>query len=171
MPVKRTGRKRSRKNFVALPVSAQLTLGTLAANTVLTANLIATLTEDLFVISADLTWALLAHTAGEGPIEVGVAHGDLSVAEILEAVAAAPTGPGDIIQNERSHRPVRQSGAFPGLNTDEVIAQGSKVRTRCKFLVSDGVAFNAYALNRSGGTLTTGALVRVSGNLYGRWII
>jgi len=108
-------------------VSAQITLSTLAANTVIVANMIASLTEDLFVISVDLMWSLLGGTAGEGPIEVGVAHGDLTVAEILEAIAASPTGPGDLIQNERSRRPVRGAGSFPGITATEVIAQAPPI--------------------------------------------
>ncbi len=164
-------RKRSR-NFVVIPINAQITLGTTGDGGAVTANMITTLTEDIYIQSVDLTWALRGLTAGEVPIQVGIAHGDLSTTEITEAVTAAPTGPGDIIQNERARRPVRISGQFgeSGL-TDQTLGHGEMVRTRAKFLISDGNAFNAWALNRSGATLTTGAVVRVTGFLYGRWVI
>ncbi len=164
---KHRGKKRS--GFVAIPVSQQITLSTLASNTVIGADLIAALTEDLYVISADLMWSLLGHTGGEGPLQVGIAHGDLSVAEIAENLNANVTGPDDIIQMEKARRPVRKAGMFSGLGAQETLNDGKEVRTKIKFSIGDGKAVIAWVVNRSGATLTTGSLIRVDGMIYGRW--
>ncbi len=158
-----------RRGFVAIPVSQQITLGTLASNIVVAADLIAALTEDLYVISADLMWSRLNAADGEGPIQVGIAHGDLSVTEIGENLNANVTGPDNIIQMERARRPVRKAGMFSGLAGDEVLNDGKEIRSRIKFSIGDGQAVLAWAVNRSGATLTTGGLVRVDGTIYGRW--
>lgn len=161
---------RNRKGFVAIPVSQQLTLSTLASNTVIAADLIASLTEDLFVISADLMVSLLNQTFSEGPIQVGLAHGDLSVAEIGENLNANVTGPDDIIQMERARRPVRKIGMFSGVAGDITLNDGKSLRTKVKFTIGDGNALAVWAVNRSGATLTTGTLVRFDGVIYGRWL-
>ncbi len=163
--------RKRRGRLVVLPINAQITLGTLADGSAVVANLIQSLTEDFYAISVDLAWALRGLTSGEVPIQVGIAQGDLTVAEVVEAVTAAPTGPGDIIQNERARRPVRISGQFGDVGTDQSLAHGEMVRTKARFLISDGKSFNAWALNRSGANLTTGAVIRVTGRAYGRWLI
>ncbi len=163
--------KHRKGRLVVLLINAQITLGTLVDGVAIVANLIQSLTEDIWVHSVDLTWALRGLTDGEVPIQVGISQGDLTVTEVVEAVTAAPTGPGDIIANEKARRPVRISGQFGDGGVDQTLAHGEMIRTKARFLVSDGKAFNAWALNRSGATLTTGAIVRVTGRLYGRWLI
>ncbi len=164
-------KKSRRGRLVVLPINAQITLGTTGDGAAVLANLIAALTEDIWVHSVDLTWALRGLTSGEVPIQVGISQGDLTAAEVVEAVTASPTGPGDIIANEHARRPVRISGQFGDVGTDQTLAHGEMIRTKARFLVSDGKAFNAWALNRTGAAYTTGAVVRVTGRLYGRWLI
>lgn len=166
----RGGRRYYRnRNFVVIPVSQQLTVGALASNTVIAADLLASLTEDLFVISANLMVSFTNHTGGEGPLQVGMAHGDLSVTEIAENLNANLTGPDDIIQKERSRRPVRKIGMFSGAAADENLFDGRQSKTTVKFSIGDGHALVVWLVNRSGATLTTGTLVRFDGEIYGRW--
>ncbi len=166
-----TKRRRKSRNFVAIPFDQQLALATLNDNIVLSASTIGVLTEDLFVISVDATWSLRGHTATEGPIEVGFAHGDLTDTEIAEALDASVLDPSDIIAGERARRPVRRSGKFSGLSTEEVLANGEQIRTKCKFTIGSGKNFDLWASNRSGANLTTGTIVEVQGTIYGRWRI
>ncbi len=164
MPKGHGGRRRG---FVALPYNAVLALSTLGDGIVLTVTPIVT-TEDLFVISVDCNWSIRSQTPGEGPLSVGVAHADLTVGEIAEALDASMVNPDDIIARERSRRPVRRAGVFPGLLAEEVIADGRAVRTRCKFSVGqNGLAH--YVQNRSGGALSGGAVLVCDGTIYGRW--
>ncbi len=171
MPPKGKSRKRrSSKNFVAIPFAGSLALVTLADGAALIGDLFNNaLGEDLFIISIDGAWAIRGLTATEGPISVGYSHGDLTAAEVVEALDAELTDPDDIIQKERARRPVRYVGRFPGLNTNEVLNNGNRSRTTLKFSVGDTFKPSFFARNQSGGTLTTGAIVEVEGVLYGRW--
>ncbi len=159
-----------RKNFVAIPFDVAITLGTLANETVVKQTIFASaLTRGLFCISADIGWSLDDFTANEGPVFVGVAHDDLTVLEIFEALNAELSDPSDIIQRERARRPVRRSGYFPGLNVREVINDGAPLRTTMKFSVHDESNLALYALNKSGAAFTTGAFVKATGVLFARW--
>ena len=164
-------RGRGRGRFVVVPVFASLALTNLTSNTVITNNLIDNV-EDVYWTSADLTLALRGTTSNEGPIGFGVANGDLSVTEISEAIAAAPTGPDDIIQNERARRPVRNFCTFQVSTTtgeDEVVNNGNVKRYRIKMAIGENSSLVTWAQNRSGAQLTTGAEVIISGKLYGYW--
>ncbi len=125
--------------------------------------------EDIFVISVDSTWNIRTLTAGEVPIVVGFAHSDLTVTEIAEALQAELTDPDDIIAKERSRRPVRTVGSFGENAVDMSLNDGKMLRQKIKFSVGDGHSLDLFAFNRSGGSLTTGALIELTGVLYGRW--
>ncbi len=143
----------------------------MANNTVLIADVLGSdLQEDLFVISIDALWTLLNVTTGESPIEVGFAHTDYSVGEILENLDVAITGPDqDMIAKEQSKRIVRRAGIFAHSSvTDLVLNDGNQVRT--KILRFMGNNISAWARNQTGSTLTTGAVVRLSGTVFGRWV-
>ncbi len=168
---KRSNRGRRRvSNFVAIPFEVTLTLSTLADNTVLAGTILSNnFARDIYLISVDATFSLFGGTAGEGPIGVGFSHSDLSVGEIAEALTAEVSDPSDIIAKERARRPVRRTGSFKGLSTNEDIADGQMVRTPLKFAVTDGKQLSAWAVNRSNGALTGGQIVVVEGTIYGRW--
>ncbi len=168
---KHTGKGRSRKGFVALRVDKQITLSTLADATFLVADLFGgALTEDLYVISADVTWAIRGQTANEGPIEVGYAHGDYTVTELAQWSVSDQFSPDDKIAQEQGRRLVRSAGMFPALNISEVLNNGTPLKTKIRFTVGSGIAFNIWALNSSGGALTGGAVVEIHGTIYGRWL-
>ncbi len=162
------GRSRRDRNFVAIPFTQGITLSTLGDNTLLSAAIL-TFGEDFYCVSADLTFTARGMTSGEGPVHVGLSHGDLTDTEILEAVDASVTDPDDIIAKERSRRPVRKVGAFQMLSTDEVLNNGVPIRRKVMMSVGDGHSMDIWALNRAGQTLTTGGFIQCEGTLYGRW--
>lgn len=172
MAAKRGRRPRTtrRRNFVAIPFEMELALGTLAKDTLLS-GVVLTFGEDLFCISIDCLWSIEDPTTSEGPVQVGVSHGDLTDSEVLEALDASLTDPDDIIAKERSRRPVRRVGAFPlAVATAEVLNHGVQVRTPLRFSIGDGHSLDVWALNAGqNANLTTGARVRAAGTLYGRW--
>ncbi len=134
-------------------------------------NAIASLGEDFFLVSADLAVASRGHAQGEGPLQVGVAHGDLTVTEIKECIESDNSDPNNIIQKERSRRPVRTVGYLRQDVDPALIGDGQMQRVRCKFMVGDGKAINVWASNRSGAALTTGTVVHIDGVLFGRWVV
>ncbi len=163
------GKKRNSKNFVAIPFSLQLALSTLGNDVVIKGDTV-TFGEDIYIMSVDASWSLTGHTAGELPILVGMAHGDLTVGEIVENLVAEVSDPDDIIAAERARRPVRKAGKFAvGGVTDQQLADGREIRTKVKFTVGNDHALACWAMNLSGATLTTGATVDIDGTIFGRW--
>ncbi len=162
---------RRRRPLVTIPHTDVITLSTLANNIVIKESNALDLNEDFFCVSMDITASLRGGTAGEGPIKIGWANDDLSVAEIAEALAAAPLGPASIIERERARRPVRMIGQFTGLSTNEELNDGVTLRVKVRRLFSSGAnkALTMWAQNRTGAGLTGGQVVSLDYRLYGFW--
>ena len=163
-----TGTK-GRKPLVYWPIEANFSLGTLAAGSLLSGAIL-TLSHRAYFVRAKLVWSMNGHTAGEGPLNCGLADGDLSNTEKLEAIDASPTRPSDVIANERARRPVRTSGAYPGLNDDEVLNNGVAIYTSLMFAVDEDQSLEFWCKNNHASSLTTGTQFRVIGTISGRWL-
>lgn len=171
MANKPRGRRRGRsRNFQAWPVSENLALGTLTDTSVISATLLA-LAQEVHLISADLIWTIRGATAGEGPILVGLANGDLSTTEIGEAIDASPTSQSAIVELEQASRPVRKVGHIAILTGtgDNQLNDGVAIRTKIQFPIANDTNLDFFARNESGGTLTTGQVLEIVGTVYGRW--
>lgn len=168
MPPK--GRKRNRAGFRALRFQESLVLGALGNDLVISGDLLGNVTDKLYLISLDLVCALKNLTAGQGPIAVGIAHGDYSVTEILEWFQSTGMLGGDQISIERSRRKIRDIGIFNGLSSEESLNHGNKFRVRAKFVVEGAESVNLWALNLSDATLTTGAIVDAYGKAFVRML-
>ncbi len=167
MPKKRSTRKG--KPLVAIRVQNQVALTTLADSTVISVTL-ATLTAKFYAISAKLMWSIRGKTANEGPLMLGLSHGDLSVTEIKEALEADLAIPDDIIARERTRRPIRDVGYFMGNDqAQEHLNNGLQVKTPLRFALSDNKTIVGFIYNQSGGALTTGSIVEVTGTIFGKW--
>ncbi len=160
-----------RRNFIAIPFNAELALAALTSKTVLTIGaLIAVFGEDIYLISLDWLASVRSRTADEGPIVIGLAHGDLSVAEIGENLDAELTTPDDIIARERNRRPVRRLGIFGNAGAaSERLNNGVMKRSKIGFSIGNGHELNFWARNQDAATLTTGVIFDIVGTLYGRW--
>ncbi len=145
-------------------------LGTLADATVLRSGLTA-INDDFWCQSADLSWTIRNLAEGDGPLLLGLAHGDLSITEIAEAITATPSGRGDIIEREQARRPVRRVGQiFPDSVGGVVqLNDGKPIRVPLKMYLEGGVELNAFVLNQKGSALVTGSEVRIYGVIYGEW--
>ena len=167
---KRRSTRRASKNFAVIPDDVAISLLTLADVTVLVQDSQIALQQDYQHISADYEVSLRGHTAGEGPITIGVSSTELTVAEIKEAIVAAPQSQTDFPAVEHAKRPVRIVGSFPGLSTDEVLNDGRAFRVRFHQQIPAGKNLpNLFAFNRSGGPLTTGAIILATAKHYGLW--
>ncbi len=166
------------KNFVPIHVAGSVALDTLADDAVLSVDMTGSLGEDYFWLSCDLNWFVRGLTAGQGdPMTVGVAHSDYSDTEIREAVDGTFTDPDELIEKEQTMRKVRKSAVMMPLDDDNDHTQlqgvplfdGWSMRTKTRWSIGDGHAPSAWIWNRSGGALTTGAVLEFDGTLYGRW--
>ncbi len=162
------GKRGRSKNFFVSKVNATVPLGALAVNTVIAGDLL-DLIQDAYLISADLTWGILEHTANEGTIVVGLNNDVLSVTEIAESLNASPNSQDDRVAIERSNRPVREAGQFPGVEVNEVLNNGNLKRTRLRMVITSARDLQVWALNRSNSPLTTGTVLEVNGKVYGNW--
>lgn len=152
------GRKKS--NLKVVRQSNGLALSTLADQTVIKADL-TDVDREQFLLSAKGVYTLAGLTEGEGPIMIGFAHGDYTTAEIAECISATGSwASADQIAQEQARRKVRIIGEFSGNETDEVLNDGLKVKTVLKFMLQEGQNLALWAMNRSGGSLTTGAVLK-----------
>ncbi len=176
MPNYKHSRKQSRrKNFVALPVTGQVALLTLADNTVVAANLhTGNFTEDFYAISADLEVSVRGLTSGEGPpASWGLSHSDYNVTEIKENLEVSLLGRGSKIEQERTRRLVRNGGQmFKLVVGDARMLPNDEAQRRVplRFMIQEGFALNIWLMNRSASAYTTGAILEWFGTVYGRWV-
>ncbi len=162
--------KGRRQSLAVINVSESLALLTLADDAVLGVDT-DPFGREFYAISADLYWGVRNHTAGEGPIIVGIAHNDYTDVEVAENLnLTGMEDPGDQIAKEQGRRLVRRAGQFAGQTTDEVLNDGKPMRVRIGFVITDGFSLAFWAQNKNGGSLTTGAVLEISGKIYGRWI-
>lgn len=162
-------RKGQRKGFRSLPFQDSLTLGALAASDVVSEAFAQTVTEDTWLISADVSWSINGHTATQGPIDVGLAHSDYTAAEIEECLEIASSWDvGDKIAQEKRRRKVRFVGTFNGDQEHESLNDGVPIKTKLGFKLAEGDTLSLWAYNRDGAALTTGTVVVVNGRINAR---
>ncbi len=169
---KKRGRKRRRwnPNNAIVRQSVTRALGTLLASDLIGATMVLASDEEYRAISYNGTWTLSGHTAGEGPLHVGVAHGDYSDTEIeewFESQLAMTRN--DMVTREHADRRCRKVGTFSGLGATEVLNDGKPIRTKLNWHITEGGIIRLWIYNQSGATLTTGALVQTDGDLFLRW--
>ncbi len=165
----RKPRGRRRRPVQKLVYSASLALLTTGSNSVVAVALSDTVDDSVYAISMDARLAIRNLTPGEGPIVVGVAHGDYTAAEIEECLeAVASWDRGDKIAQEQAGRKVRTVGVFAGALAEESLNQGMPIRTRLGFMLEPGTTLDWWAWNKSGAALTTGGVVEANGQVWAR---
>ncbi len=144
-------------------VNETLTLGTLAALTLISAPMDETVNERTFVSSLVAAWILTKFTPGadDGPIMVGVAHSDYSDAEIEEYIENIGSwNEGDLVNTrEISKRLIRKVGVFRWRATDvndfALLAGGGKITTKLKWILNQGQTIRIWAYNMGSSALAT----------------
>ncbi len=156
-------------NLRKVKTTGGVALGALANVTVQTGALVGTADGAYRLMSTNLLWSIKNQTVGEGPIVVGVAHGDYSVAEIKEAIESGSSiNIGDKVAIEKGNRLVREIGVFSGLATEETLNDGRPIKTRLNWAIPIGINVNCFAYNDSGAQLNTGTIVDATGPLWVR---
>ncbi len=150
-------------------VDENLSLGTLAAVTLISDTFDESVDEESRITSIEASWALDLLTAGQGPIEVGYAHSDYTDAEIEAVLENTDSWTrGDKIAQEVAKRLVRSVGVFASGSTDaEEISlnDGLPIKTKLNWGLTTGQTIKFWAYNRSGSPLaTTVPVVRLQGH-------
>ena len=159
----RRGRRR-RKRY--LQIQDSMVVGALVAGDVVSEDLSDTVDDKVFALWFKGTVALSGNTAGEGPLQVGLAHSDYSSAEIEEALEAVGNwDEGDLVAREQGARRVRRIGQFLGLDAVEVLNDGKPLFQKMMFSLENGITLKTWARNNTGATRTTGGNVRFDGIL------
>lgn len=136
-------------------VDESLSLGTLAAKTLISADFDEAVSERTFVTSLKALYALENYSpaAGIGPILVGIAHSDYSDAEIEEFIETVSSwDEGNLVEGmEVRRRLIRKIGIFsePSSATDEtvVLNHGNPIRTKLNWMLRTGQTINLWAYN------------------------
>ncbi len=139
---------------------------TLASDTASTQTLTGTSSNAYRAMTAKNTWTLSEFTAGEGPIQVGYAHSDYTVAEIKECIESqGSVEQNDKVAQERANRLVRTVGTF-GSEANSQLNDGKPIKTRLNWLIGIGESVVMFAWNEGTAALTTGSHVNLGGDLW-----
>ncbi len=154
-----------------------IVLGALAAQAVVKQSNPFTLGEDFrmlkFEIFADMA-AVPAFADSDGPVLVGIANNEFSVAEISESLGAnGPTDRNERLEQEHAERAVwpyfmMNFDSVTGTKSDNVIRMPQTGSPRWTF--SDPEGWCWFGFNMGSGALNTGASIRFECKFYGVWV-
>ncbi len=170
---RKRGGRRAFKRYLKGKVNFTIALGTLAADTVLGANVVDVLTEKAWLSSVKARWSMENWTdaTNVGPILVGVAHSDYSDTEIEEWIEnAASWKQGDKVSQEIARRKIREVGMFQTPRTAAataiaVLNQGSPITTKCNWQLITGQTLKIWTFNTGGAAVaTTDPAISVNGH-------
>jgi len=158
---KAKGRRKFRK-YLKGQIDHQFTLGTLAAQDVVSDPVGDTVREKAWLTSVKATWSLSNITSiiDSGPILVGIAHSDYTDAEIEEWIEnLASWDSGDMIGQEVAKRKIRRVGLFGtpvGGPPDKLaLNDGKPIRTKCGWQLVTGQTVKIWAYNTGTAALAT----------------
>lgn len=130
--------------------------------------------ERMFVSSIKATWALkdLALSPDDGPVLVGLAHGDYTAAEIEQVIENAGSwDEGDLVNQEVGKRKVRIVGTFRATGVAAEAAQtfvlneGRPITTKMGWILTTGKGIDFWAYNQGTGALVAGAFLHIYGHV------
>lgn len=151
-----------------------ITVGALADNSCIkqtAGGLGSDLNEDFRLIKTEYYIHANGWQAGEGPVYVGVANNELTTTEIAESLTIS--GPQDRSDRLNEEKATRATWLFGSINASDAYRtpEGTPPQEkslRWTFTAGDGWTW--FAHNNSGGTLTTGLVIRIIAKHFGVWV-
>ncbi len=153
-------------------------LATLNTDTAILIGTKLAIVEDFRMLKSDVAALITGLTAGEGVgLYLGLAHGDMTVAEIAAAFAVnGPVGPAALTEADDVMKPVWKIGRLAG-DIAETEKQFFDVLTGAPFIVQkhawtfqSTTSWNWFVYNL-GAQLTTGATVKIEALNFGVWVV
>ncbi len=163
------GRRRRGGRVFPLRIKKTINLGTLASQDLVSDTLADTADDEIFLISADVTWSLIDLTAGEGPLQCGLSHSAYTSAQVEEWFESQGAWDrADLVLREHARRRCRQAGTFSGNDTEETLNEGKTIRTKLGWIAQEGETLRFWVFNDGEATLTTGADLKIAGTVWCR---
>ncbi len=136
------------------------------------------LTEDFRILKSEIIAFVSNLTPPEGSgLIFGIANGDLTAAEIEEAIeAAGPLDRNDRIPTEQAERNVKTLGVITDVSVTgktNIIRNnedGPMIESKHRWTYSNPEGWDWWIYNL-GGSLTTGALLQLYAVHYGVWVV
>ncbi len=160
---------------VIIRQSISQTLGTIDTQTSILLGTNLALLERFRIIKLEVWAAVTGLTSGEGTgLYLGIADGDLSVAEVDAALEAnGPLGPNDTVLEELSSRWTMVLGATDHETGSELVFEnemgGHVIEKTIRWTFSRTKSWN-YWIHNLGNQLTTGANVILRSKAFGVWV-
>ncbi len=153
-----------------------VTLGTLANNAYIKQAGAIAISEDFRLIKVELAAEMVGGTGGESPLHVYLTNDELTVAEVAEAITVAgPVDRNDRVAQEQAERAVFLLGSFRVTSNNAHIhgpkAQQAIIEKTIRWTFSNPEGWSIGVFNQSGGTLTTGAVMRFVAKYFGVWVV
>ncbi len=152
-------------------------LTTLAAQTAVLIGTKLAIEEDFRILKSHVHCLINGLTAGQGSrLVIGLADGNLTVAQIAEAITAnGPLNPGDT-QGEHAMRPVFIVGVAGGDTTQTALVvrdahtNAPLIVQKNRWTFQDGDSWNWFVYNNSAAALTTGSSIFLIAKNFGVWV-
>lgn len=168
---KRRGSRRRYRKYIKGSIEEDMSLGTLAAKTLVAQAFADVVTEKTFISSIVASWTLADFTPTDnvGPIMVGIAHSDYTAAEIEAWVEQVTSwDEGDLVSQEIARRKIRRVGVFSNTIVGgagiTALNDGKPIRTKCKWVLTTGNNIDVWAYNMgSAAVVTTVPSVHIGG--------
>ncbi len=170
---KRKPRGRSMTKYIKGVVDENLSVGTLAARTLVAQQFDETPQEEMWATSIVASYSLSDVTPGAniGPLLVGIAHSDYTDTEIEEYIENTGSwAVGDQIAQERNKRKIRIVGTFrwtalAGIG-DAALNEGMPIKTKLGWNIITGQSLDVWVYNLgSAAFATTVPEVHVEGHV------
>ncbi len=157
-----------------------ITLGTLATKTAIQASTIVDSNREngFWLKWVKIAGYLSGKTATEGPITYGIAC-NLTAAELTDILNDDPQNSQVVTKTGKGswYRPITLFGVDEtegdvngGQGSTNVQAQSRYSKYNVNWVIPEGSGFFHFAFNHDSGTLTTGALIKVSTQFFGAWL-
>ncbi len=155
-------RRRRMGRYIRGNIDVDIAGGTLAGATAVLGATADQVVERAYLSSIVCQYSFAGFTGGDniGPVSVGVAHGDYSLAEIEAYLEAATSwNEGDLVAREVSQRKIRRIGTFTttaaSAGEANVLNDGKSIRTKLGWILNTGQGLNFWLYNQGSAAFAT----------------
>lgn len=146
-----------------------ITLGALGSTVSVKSGSQLAIEEDFRIIKSSVLLKVEGMTGNEGPVIIGIADNELTVAEISECLVTD----GPLNRSDRGKQEEAERAVFPICivqNENEMPNNGMPIEKTLRWTFSNTDGWTFFAFNMTTGALTTGGTVYFFATHYGVWV-